>query len=98
MEKNQASESYTAVVTVIGQDKPGIIAAVTGILAAHNVNIRDISQTIIQDVFNMIMLVDTTLGNVNFAELAKELEAKGDELACKIIIQHKDVFQSMHRI
>jgi len=91
-------DSYTAVVTVLGQDKPGIIAAVTNILAKHNVNIRDISQTIVQDVFNMIMLVDTTQADIAFDALASELEHEGLQIACKIFLQHKDVFASMHRI
>ncbi len=94
----ETNTDYTAVVTVVGQDKPGIIAQVAEVLARHHVNIRDISQTILQDVFNMIMLVDTTHATVDFRALGQELEAKGEEIACRIILQHRDVFVAMHRI
>lgn len=90
--------SYTAVVTVVGMDKPGIIYAVTETLARHHVNIQDISQTIVKDVFNMIMLVDTSKADISFGELADELEKKGQEIACHILLQQRDVFVTMHRI
>lgn len=87
-----------AVITVIGKDRVGIIAAVSNILAVSNVNILDISQTIMQEFFTMIMLVDISKGNINFNELAEKLEAKGKELALSVRIQHEDIFNSMHRI
>ena len=65
-----------AIVTVIGRDQVGIIAAVCTLLAEHNVNVLDISQTILQEYFTMIMLVDTAAANVSFAELAQILELK----------------------
>lgn len=89
---------YTAVVTVVGMDKPGIIYAVTETLARHNVNVQDISQTIIKDVFNMIMLVDTTKADIDFGALADELDAKAKEIGCRILLQQRDVFVAMHRI
>lgn len=87
-----------AVITVIGRDRVGIIAAVSGILAECGVNILDISQTIMQDVFTMIMLVDTSNTNIGFSKLTDMLEQKGRELEVQIKMQHEDIFNSMHRI
>lgn len=89
---------YTAVLTVVGSDKPGIIADVTRILADNNINIVNISQTILEDLFHMFMLVDTSNSKIGFLELADKLEEKGKELACQIILQEREVFSSMHRI
>jgi len=87
-----------AVITVLGKDKVGIIAAVSKVLADSNVNILDISQTLMQDLFTMVMLTDITGSNVTFGELADRLDAVGRELALQIKIQHEDIFNSMHRI
>lgn len=87
-----------AIVTVIGKDQVGIIAAVCALLAEHNVNVLDISQTVLQEYFTMIMLVDASQINVSFADLAKTLEAAGNERALSIRIQREDIFNAMHRI
>ena len=87
-----------AVITVIGKDRVGIIAAVSNILADRSVNILDISQTIMQDMFTMIMLVDISGMSIIFSELSDKLEEKGRELGLSIRIQHEDIFNSMHRI
>ena len=87
-----------AVITVIGKDRVGIIAAVSTILADCNINILDISQTIMQEFFTMIMLVDISNASISFHQLAEKLENKGKELALSIRIQHEDIFNSMHRI
>lgn len=87
-----------AIITVIGKDRVGIIAGVSSILAESNVNILDITQTILQDVFTMIMLVDISKCNIHFHDLSDKLEKKGVELGLKIQIQHEDIFNSMHRI
>ena len=87
-----------AVITVIGKDRIGIIAAVSKILADSSVNILDISQTIMQDIFTMLMLTDISCSSIPFAGLAEKLEQKGDELGLKITIRHEDIFNSMHRI
>lgn len=87
-----------AVVTVVGMDKVGIIAAVSSVLAKHSVNILDISQTTMQDIFTMIMLVDLTKLNIGFNELSDILQDKGKELGLQIKIQREEIFQSMHRI
>ena len=87
-----------AIVTVIGKDQVGIIAAVCTLLAKHNVNVLDISQTILEEYFTMIMLVDTTGLDVSFAELVETLEKAGEERGLSIRIQREDIFQAMHRI
>ncbi|MBQ4517492.1 MAG: ACT domain-containing protein [Clostridia bacterium] len=87
-----------AVITVIGQDKIGIIYEVSRILAENSINILDISQTIMQDMFTMIMLVNTEKCSKNFKEISDTLGALGDKLGLSIRIQHEDIFNSMHRI
>ena len=87
-----------AVITVIGKDRVGIIAGVSNILAESNVNILDITQTIMQDVFTMITLVDISKCNIPFDNLSEKLENKGVEMGLKIQIQHEDIFNTMHRI
>lgn len=87
-----------AVITVIGKDKVGIIAAVSQILAQAGINILDISQTIMQDMFTMIMLVDISSASDSFADISKKLELTGDQLGLSIRIQHEDIFNSMHRV
>lgn len=94
----QTNTNYTAVLTVVGKDKPGIISEVTRVLADKNVNVINITQDILQDIFQMIMLVDTTNANVSFKDLVSSLEAKGKEINCQIILQQSEVFTSMHRI
>ena len=87
-----------AVITVIGTDRVGIIAGVSTILAESNVNILDITQTIMQGLFTMIMLVDISEAKISFEQLSSRLSAKGDELGLKIRVQHEDIFKSMHEI
>ena len=86
------------VVTVVGQDQIGIIAAVSGVLAQHQVNILDISQTILQEFFTMIMIVDISLATVSLQELQQLLKEKGQEIGMEIRAQHEDIFKYMHRI
>ena len=87
-----------AVISVIGKDRVGIIAGVSKILAEANVNILDISQTIMQEIFTMVMLVDISQANIHFPGLSEELKALGVKLGLSIQIQHEDIFNSMHRI
>lgn len=87
-----------AIITVIGEDRVGIIANVSTILSKHHVNILDISQTILQEYFTMMMLVDLETMDIPFVELKKELDTTGRELGVSIVTQHEDVFKSMHRI
>jgi ACT domain-containing protein len=87
-----------AVITVIGKDKVGIIAKISNILADSSVNILDISQTIMQDIFTMVMLVDIGKLSVSFNDLSKELTETGNKLCLDIRIQNEEIFNSMHRI
>ena len=87
-----------AIVTVIGKDQVGIIAAVCALLSEHKVNVLDISQTILQEYFTMIMLVDARDADLPFAELVKVLEAAGQERGLVIHAQREDIFNAMHRI
>lgn len=89
---------HTAVITVVGHDRVGIIARVSGLLADRQINIKDISQTILQDVFTMIMLVDLEKMNTDIKQLADQLEQLGHELGLSIRVQHSDIFDAMHRI
>ena len=87
-----------AVVTVLGKDKVGIIAGISRILSQANVNILDITQTTMQDVFTMTMLTDMTDANIAFSELSDRLEAAGKDMGLYVKIQHEDIFNTMHRI
>lgn len=87
-----------AVITVIGNDKIGIIAKITSVLAKYDVNILDISQTILQNYFTMIMIVDLSKMNVNFDQLSNNLTEVGKEIELSIKIQHQDIFNAMHKI
>ena len=87
-----------AIVTVIGKDRVGIIASVCNLLAQYDVNVLDISQTVLQEYFTMIMLVDASACTVPFAELSKKLDADGQEQGLQIRAQREEVFNAMHRI
>ena len=87
-----------AIVTVVGKDRIGIIASVCTLLAYYQVNILDISQTVMQGYFTMMMAVDTAKSEIPFAELAKKLEAKGEEMGMSIRLQREDIFDAMHRV
>ncbi len=87
-----------AVLTVIGKDQIGITYAVTSVLAKYQVNILDISQTILQGLFSMIMIVDLEKCEVKFEEVQEALEEKGKELNLSVRIQHEDIFKSMNQI
>ena len=87
-----------AVITVIGSDKVGIIARVATLLAENGVNILDISQTTMQDIFTMIMLTDISENKLKFTELVDALDDLGKQMGLSIRAQHEDIFNSMHRI
>lgn len=87
-----------AVVAVIGQDKRGIIAKVSNLLNERDVNIIDISQTIMEDIFVMTAMVDTKECNVDFDTLRGELLDLGEKIGVQVTIQKKKTFESMHRI
>lgn len=86
------------IITVIGKDTVGIIAKVCTYLAENGVNILDISQTIVQDYFNMMMIVDTSTAEKSFETMSDELDNIGETIGVKIKMQHEDIFNTMHRI
>jgi len=87
-----------AIVTVVGQDRVGIIAAVCNKLAGFNVNILDISQTIMQGSFTMVMAVDVGAATASFGDLSAALAELGAEMGLSIRIQRQEIFDAMHRI
>ena len=87
-----------AIVTVVGKDRVGIIASVCVKLAEYNVNVLDISQTVMQGYFTMMMAVDVTACPIPLAELAKVMEEKGKEMDLSIRFQREDIFEAMHRV
>jgi len=87
-----------AIITVIGKDKVGIIAEVSQALAKLQINILDINQTVMQDNFTMIMLVDVSEAKVGFDVICNELDALGKLIGLEIRIQRDEIFKSMHRI
>lgn len=87
-----------AIVTVIGHDRVGIIARVATGLAEFNVNVLDISQTVMDDYFTMVMLVDVQKANVEFLVLRDRLNVLGTEMGLSIRIQHEDIFNAMHAV
>ena len=87
-----------AVITVIGKDMVGILAKVSAICADHQVNVLEVTQSILQDMFAMIMMVDISKCTVPFSALVDEFEAAGSEMGLKIHTMHEDVFNAMHRI
>lgn len=87
-----------AVVTVVGKDKKGIIARVSTALFESGVNIEDISQTIMQDMFTMIMLVKFDSSGISIQDITEKLNTLGSELEVAIHVQREEIFSSMHRI
>ena len=87
-----------AIVTVVGQDRVGIIAGVCTALAEFHVNVLDISQTVMQGYFTMMMATEISECNVPLAELATRMEAIGKDMGLSIRVQREDIFQAMHRI
>ena len=87
-----------AIITVVGKDTVGIIAKVCTYLAENHLNILDISQTIVQGYFNMMMIVDTNQMQKTFGDMADELAALGEEIGVVIKCQKEEIFDKMHRI
>ena len=87
-----------AIVTVVGQDQVGIIAGVCNTLAAENINVLDISQTIMQGYFTMMMVVDLSACTTSFDQLSEKLGAFGEGRGLAIRIQREDIFDAMHKI
>ena len=87
-----------AIVTVLGKDRVGIMAKVCGYLAEKNVNILDVSQTIIKEYFDMIMIVDVSGLNCSFAEFTTDLDLLGKEIGLMIRAKKEEIFKSMYRV
>ena len=87
-----------AIVTVVGKDRVGIIASVCVKLAEFNVNVLDITQTVLQDYFTMMMVVDVSKCSIPVAELVELLDAQGKEMGLSIRLQREDIFEAMHKI
>jgi len=87
-----------AIITVVGNDRVGIIAGICVKLAEYNVNVLDISQTILQGSFTMVMAVDVAKANVPFAQIAQGLKELGQEMKLSIHIQREEIFDAMHNI
>ncbi len=87
-----------AVITVIGKDTVGILHKVSGICAKHNANIDEVTQSVLQDMFAMIMLVDISGIGSDFAALSDEMTTLGKEQGLAIHCMHEDIFNSMHKI
>jgi ACT domain-containing protein len=87
-----------AIITVVGSDQKGIIARVSAILAENNINIADISQTILSGNFVMMMMVDLEESKISIDELRFKMEALGSEMGVNISIMNEKVFSAMHRI
>lgn len=87
-----------AIITVVGKDNVGIIAKVCTYLAEHSINILDISQTIVQGYFNMMMIVDISALDRPFGQAAEELEKLGEGIGVSVKIQREEIFTKMHRI
>lgn len=87
-----------AIVTVIGKDQVGIIASVCALLSQYGVNILDISQTVLQEYFTMVMLVDLSACQSPITQLSEELDKAGQARSLSIRIQREDIFNAMHRI
>lgn len=94
----KTEEGKRLIITVLGHDRVGIIAGISNILADAHINILDISQTILQGFFTMVMVVDISGSVIDIAELRSVLDEKGLELQLKISVQHEDIFKFMHRI
>lgn len=86
------------IITVVGKDMVGILAKVSTVCAENGVNVIEVSQSILQDMFCMIMLVDLEKANVPFTDFSDKVTALGNEMALSIHVMHEDIFNSMHRI
>jgi ACT domain-containing protein len=87
-----------AVVTVVGLDKVGILAKVSAVCAEHNANVIDVTQSVMQKLFTMIMLIDISDINSDFSDLQNAFNSLGEEIGMKIHVMHEDIFNSMHHI
>ncbi len=93
-----STKSQKTIITVVGKDTVGIIAKICTYLANNHINVLDISQTIVQDYFNMMMIVDINHSDKPFAECQNELSQIGEEIGVDVKCQREEIFEKMHRI
>lgn len=86
------------IISIVGQDRVGIVAGTCNYLADNEINILDITQTILKGYFNMMMIVDISGSQKSFDDMAKELEKVGEGIGVKILCQREEIFTGMHRI
>ncbi|MGD9898623.1 MAG: ACT domain-containing protein [Calditrichaceae bacterium] len=86
------------IITAFGKDRPGILAGLTGILAKHTCNIVDLSQKILQEFFTVMLLVDISECDADFEFIKSEMIRTGEEFDLKVIVQHEEIFNAMHRV
>ncbi|MEA3297304.1 MAG: ACT domain-containing protein [candidate division Zixibacteria bacterium] len=94
----EKTDKTRVIIAAFGKDRPGIVAALTNVLAEHNCSIEDISQTLMQDFFSMIMIVNIVDCSVDFSALRDKLQATEAQLGMKVYVMHEDIFRYMHRI
>ncbi len=94
----EKSDASRIIVAAFGKNRPGVVAAITKILADLNCSIEDISQTIMQDFFSMIMVVNMKDCTMDFAALREKIQATESTLGMKVYVMHEDIFKYMHRI
>ncbi len=98
MEQTAAKKADKVIITVLGKDTVGIIAKVCTYLSEKNINVLDISQTIVQGYFNMMMIVDMNEAEVSFSKCSQELDGIGEQIGVNIKCQKEEIFEKMHRI
>ena len=86
------------IIAAFGKNRPGVVAAITAVLAENNCSIQDISQTIMQEFFSMIMVVDISGCSLDFSALRDLIQATESQLGMKVYVMHEDIFRYMHRI
>lgn len=87
-----------AVITVLGKDTVGILAKVAAVCAEYSINVTDVSQTILEDIFAMLMMVDMAKSTIPLSQFSEKLKALGSEMGIVVYVVHSDVFESMHHI
>ena len=92
------SQRDKVVITVLGANKPGILAGITRAIADSNVSVEDVTQKIMQDLFALMMMTDFSTANCNFEEFQNRMDQVANQLHVKIFIQHEDVFKFQHRL
>ena len=97
-EQIEKSDHHRIIIAAFGKDRPGVASALTEILAEHSCSIEDISQTLMQEYFSMIMIVNIQNSSVDFATLRDKLAATEAQLGMKVYVMHEDIFRYMHRI